>query len=56
MIWSLCAGGFADRSAGSGAPFERTYWGLFRVRDERVVWWHAFQNEAEALEAASLAQ
>jgi ketosteroid isomerase-like protein len=38
----------------SGAAFERTYWGLFRVRNKRIVWWHAFQTAAEALEAAVL--
>jgi SnoaL-like domain len=42
------------RGAASGASFERTYWGLFRWRDKRTVWWHAFQSEAEALEAARL--
>jgi hypothetical protein len=38
------------------AEFKRTYWGLFRVRDKRIVWWHAFQSEAEALEAAGLSE
>jgi ketosteroid isomerase-like protein len=42
--------------AASGASFERTYWGLFRCREGRVVWWHAFQSEAEALEAAGLSE
>ena len=28
--------------AESGASFERTYWGVFRLRNEKVVWWHAF--------------
>jgi len=40
--------------AASGASFERTYWGLFRWRNGKVVWWHAFASEAEALEAAGL--
>jgi ketosteroid isomerase-like protein len=40
--------------AGSGASFERTYWGLFRWREKKIVWWRAFGSEAEALEAAGL--
>ena len=49
-------GRLRGHGAGSGAPFERTYWGLFRLRDKRVTWWHAFQSEAEALEAAGLSE
>jgi ketosteroid isomerase-like protein len=39
---------------GRGASFERTYWGLFRWRDKRIAWWHAFQSEAEALKSVGL--
>jgi ketosteroid isomerase-like protein len=51
---TLVHGSLRGHGAGSGASFERTYWGLFRCRDKRIVWWHAFQTEAEALEAAGL--
>jgi ketosteroid isomerase-like protein len=51
---TLVRGRLRGQGAGSGAHFERTYWGLFRWRDKRIVWWHAFQSEAEALEAAAL--
>jgi ketosteroid isomerase-like protein len=53
---TLVRGCLRGRGAASGASFERTYWGLFRWRDKRTVWWHAFQSEAEALEAARLAE
>lgn len=42
------------QGAGSGVSFERTYWGLFHWRDKKQVWWHAFESESEALEAAEL--
>jgi ketosteroid isomerase-like protein len=48
----LVRGRLHGHGAGSGAPFERSYWGLFRCRDQRIVWWHAFETESEALEAA----
>jgi ketosteroid isomerase-like protein len=51
---TLVRGSLRGHGAGSGAPFERSYWGLFRVRDKRIVWWHAYPSEAEALEAAGL--
>ena len=51
---TLVRGRLSGHGAGSGASFERTYWGVFRWRDNRTVWWHAFQSEAEALEAAGL--
>jgi ketosteroid isomerase-like protein len=38
--------------AGSGAAFERTLWLVNEWRERKTVWWHAFQSEAEALEAA----
>jgi ketosteroid isomerase-like protein len=49
---TLVQGCLRGHGAASGAPFERTYWGVFRWRGKRTVWWHAFQTEAEALEAA----
>jgi ketosteroid isomerase-like protein len=52
----LVRGRLRGHGAGSGAEFDRTYWGLFRCREGRVVWWHAFQSEAEALEAAGRSQ
>ena len=52
----LVRGALRGHGAASGAAFERTYWGLFRVRARRIVWWHAFQSEAEALEAAGLSE
>jgi ketosteroid isomerase-like protein len=51
---TLVRGRLRGQGAESGAFFERTYWGLFRWRDKRVVWWHAFQSEAEALDAVGL--
>jgi len=53
---TLVRGCLRGQGAGSGASFERTYWGLFRCRDKRIVWWHAFQSEAEALKAAGLSE
>jgi ketosteroid isomerase-like protein len=53
---TLVRGRLRGQGAGSGAAFERTYWGLFRWRDKRITWWHAFQSEAEALEAAGLSE
>jgi ketosteroid isomerase-like protein len=50
----LAHGRLRGHGAGSGAPFERTYWGLFHCRHSRIVWWHAFQSEAEAVEAVGL--
>src|SRR5205085_11048253 len=47
-------GTLSGRGAGSGAAFERTWWGAIRWRDKKVVWWCAFDSEAEALEAVGL--
>ena len=52
----LVHGSLRGHGAGSGASFERDYWGLFRCRSGRVVWWHAFQGESEALAAAGLTE
>ena len=35
----------------SGAAFERALWQATRWRDGKLVWWRAFETEAEALEA-----
>ena len=51
---TLVRGRLSGHGAGSGVPFERTYWGVFRWHDKRTVWWHAFQSEAEALDAVGL--
>ena len=53
---TLVRGRLWGHGAESGASFERTYWGVFRWRDKKIVWWHAFQSEAEALEAAGLSE
>ena len=47
----LAHGRLSGHGAGSGASFQRTYWGRFHCRDGRILWWYAFQTEAEALEA-----
>jgi ketosteroid isomerase-like protein len=52
----LAHGRLHGHGAGSGASFERPYWGLHRCRDQRVVWWHTYRSEAEALEAAGLSE
>jgi ketosteroid isomerase-like protein len=53
---TLACGRLRGTGARSGASFERAYWGVFRWHDKRIVWWHAFQSEAEALEAAGLSE
>jgi hypothetical protein len=42
------------QGAGSGAPIERTMWLAIEWRNQKEVWWRAFQSEAEALEAVGL--
>jgi ketosteroid isomerase-like protein len=51
---TLVRGRLRGHGADSGAYFERTYWGVFRWRNKRVVWWHAFQTEGEARDAFGL--
>jgi ketosteroid isomerase-like protein len=53
---TLVHGRLRGRGAGSGASFDRDYWGLFRCRNARVVWWHAFASEADALESVGLTE
>jgi hypothetical protein len=51
---TLARGRLRGTGAGSGASFERTLWLANEWRDKNVVWWCAFESEAEALEAAIL--
>lgn len=44
------------RGGGSGAPFEDVIWMASRFREGRLVWWQSCASEAEALEAAGLAE
>jgi ketosteroid isomerase-like protein len=53
---TVSRGRLRGTGAGSGASFERTLWMAHEWRDERQVWWRAFDNEEEALEAAELRQ
>jgi hypothetical protein len=39
--------------AGSDAPFERTLWEALEWRNRKQIWGCAFDNKAEALEAAT---
>ena len=36
---------FTGRAQGSGAAFERTLWLAHEWRDNKTVWWHAFESE-----------
>jgi ketosteroid isomerase-like protein len=47
-------GRLRGQGAGSGAPIERPFWLATEWRDQKIVWWCAFESEAEALEAAEL--
>ena len=49
---TLAHGRLYARGAGSGASIERTLWQAAEWRDGKTAWWHAFESEAEALEAA----
>jgi ketosteroid isomerase-like protein len=40
--------------ASSGAAFDRELWHIAKWRDNKQVWWAAFETEADALEAAGL--
>jgi ketosteroid isomerase-like protein len=48
---TFARGRLRGAGAGSGASFERTLWLVNEWHDKKVVWWHAFESEAEALEA-----
>ena len=47
-------GRLRGQGGASGASFERPLWQAVRWRDEKLVWWRAFETEAEALEAVGL--
>jgi hypothetical protein len=49
---TLVHGRLRGQGAGSGAPIERTMWLTVEWRNKKMVWWSAFENEAEALEGA----
>ena len=51
---TVARGRLRGTGAGSGASFERTLWLANEWRDKKVVWWRAFETEAEALEALGL--
>ena len=53
---TLARGRLSGSGAGSGASFERTLWLVARWRNGKEVWWHAFEGEAEALEAVGLSE
>jgi hypothetical protein len=44
-------GRLRGQGAGSGAAIERTMWVTVEWRCKKIVWWCAFDSEAEALEA-----
>jgi hypothetical protein len=52
--WTLTRGRLRGRGAESGAVFERAVWHLARWRDQKQIWWSAFETEAQALEAVGL--
>jgi ketosteroid isomerase-like protein len=49
---TFARGRLRGQGAGSGASFERTLWQVVEWREKKLVWWRAFESEAEALEAA----
>jgi ketosteroid isomerase-like protein len=53
---TVARGRLHGTGAGSGASFERTLWLVNKWREAKVVWWRAFESEAEALEAAGLSE
>jgi len=40
--------------AASATPVEQRIWLVGEWRDRKVIWWHTFRSEAEALEAVAL--
>ncbi|MGI9019212.1 MAG: nuclear transport factor 2 family protein [Solirubrobacterales bacterium] len=52
----FASGRLRGRGAGSGPPFERALWQVFECRDGKIVWWQAFENKVDALEAAGLSE
>jgi ketosteroid isomerase-like protein len=53
---TFASGCLRGRGAGSGASIERAMWLTNEWRDNKCVWWCAFDSEAEALEAAGLSE
>jgi ketosteroid isomerase-like protein len=53
---AVVRGSLRGQGAGSGASFQRTLWMVAQWREKKEVWWHAFETEAEALEAVELRQ
>jgi ketosteroid isomerase-like protein len=51
---NFVSGRLFGHGVGSGAPIERPLWQAVEWRNKKTVWWHAFESEAEALEAAGL--
>ena len=51
---TVARGRLRGQGAGSGASFERVLWHVAEWRDKKTCWWHAFETEAEALEAVGL--
>ncbi|MEO6496184.1 MAG: nuclear transport factor 2 family protein [Solirubrobacteraceae bacterium] len=49
-------GRLSGQGAKSGAAFERALWQTLECRDGKIVWWRAFESEAEALAAVGLAE
>jgi ketosteroid isomerase-like protein len=45
---------FRGHGVGSGATMDQTVWQVAEWREKKCVWWHTFENEADALEAAGL--
>ena len=47
---------FRAEGAVSHAPVEQRVWQVAEWRDGKAIWWQTFRTEAEALEAAGLAE
>jgi ketosteroid isomerase-like protein len=52
----LYRGRVTARGKASGVPLDLAVWGLWEIRDGKLVRGTAFQTEAEALEAAGLSE
>ena len=51
---TFARGRLHGQGATSGASFQRTLWIAVEWHSGKAVWWHAFESEAEALEAVEL--
>jgi ketosteroid isomerase-like protein len=49
-------GSLRGQGVSSGASFERGLFIAARWREGKLTWWHTFETEAEALEAAGLSE